>query len=270
MLANYLTSPQPQSSSSPSLFCPTIFRVRRKRTADPHEALVISLKRAKQMPAMAEPIICFRASATDLELGFNSAINSQHFNIIDLDPHQDTVNTKRTPPANTVEVTENSDSKSDVSFSNPLEFMKDFVEEPSSNIKIIGKAGIIKSSQITLNGEPLVTLSSQDDEDFIFDYYWSSNANGCTAYQIRDVRLANADDLLCDGEDTESSAEEDDEDSNDENNWRNDYPDESEHTSGCGSDEDTASDGFDDYEDLEKHIGEMGFCDEEDSDDAND
>lgn len=41
------------------------------------------------------------------------------------------------------------------------------------------------------------------------------------------ARLAKADDLLWDGEDTESSAG-DDEDSNDENNWRNDYPDESE------------------------------------------
>ncbi|KAL3990504.1 hypothetical protein ACH3XW_32060 [Acanthocheilonema viteae] len=263
MFANHLTSSQ--ASSSSSSFCPTIFRVRRKRTADPHGALVISLKRAKQIPVVAEPIICFRASTTDLKLEFSGAIHSQHFNIIDVDPHQDTVNTKRSPSPYTDEATENSSSKSDVSSSNPLELMKDFVEEPSSSIKVIGET-TIKSSQITLNGEPLVALSNQDDEDFIFDYYWSSRANGCTAYQIRDVRLANADDLLCDGEDTESSAE-DDEDSNDENNWRNDYPDESEHTSGCGSDEDTTSDGFNDYEDLEKHIGEMGFYDEEDSED---
>uniref|UniRef100_A0A0R3RS96 Probable DNA-directed RNA polymerase II subunit RPB11 n=1 Tax=Elaeophora elaphi TaxID=1147741 RepID=A0A0R3RS96_9BILA len=268
------------SSSSPSLFCPTIFRVRRKRTADPHGALVISLKRARQMPVITEPIICFRASSTDLKLGFNSNTHSQHFNIIDVDPHQDTVNTIRSPPPNIDETIENSDSKSDVSSSNPVELMKDFVEEPSSSTKVIGET-TIKSSQITLNGEPLVALSNQDDEDFIFDYYWSSKANGCMAHQIRDVRLANADDLLCDGEDTESSADDDDEDSNDENNWRNDYPDESEasfktidylnikrsfqHTSGCGSDEDTASDRYDDYEDLEKHIGEMGFSDEEDS-----
>ncbi|VBB30450.1 unnamed protein product, partial [Acanthocheilonema viteae] len=192
-----------RASSSSSSFCPTIFRVRRKRTADPHGALVISLKRAKQIPVVAEPIICFRASTTDLKLEFSGAIHSQHFNIIDVDPHQDTVNTKRSPSPYTDEATENSSSKSDVSSSNPLELMKDFVEEPSSSIKVIGET-TIKSSQITLNGEPLVALSNQDDE----------------------VRLANADDLLCDGEDTESSAE-DDEDSNDENNWRNDYPDES-------------------------------------------
>nr|CRZ24527.1 BMA-RPB-11 [Brugia malayi] len=251
------------SSSSSSLFCSTIFRVRRKRTADPHEALVISLKRPKQMSDVTEPIICFRASTTNLKLGFGGVTHSQHFNIIDVDPHQNTVNTVGLPPSNTDEETE--DSKSDVSSSSPLELMKDSVEEPSSSSKINGET-TIKSSQITLNGEPLLVLSGQDDEDFIFDYYWSSKTDGCTAYQIRDVRLAKADDLLCDGEDTESSAGDDDEDSNDENNWRNDYPDESEHTtSGCGSDEDTASDGFNDCEDLERHIGEMGFDDGEDS-----
>ncbi|VDK77061.1 unnamed protein product [Litomosoides sigmodontis] len=256
MFANHLASP---SSSSP-LFCPTVFRVRRKRTADPHSALIISLKRAKHTPSVTEPIICFRTS--DLKLGFSSAIHSQHFNIIDVDPHQDTVNAK-TPSANTDGTTEDKSNNSDVLSSNPLELMKDYVEEPSSNIKVIGET-TIKSSQITLNGEPLVSLSNQDDEDFIFDYYWSSKTDGCMAYQIRDVRLANTGNLLYDGEDTESSAE-DDEDSNDENNWRNDYPDESEHTSGCGSNEDTTSDGSDDYEDLEKHIGEMGFYDEDDS-----
>ncbi|EFO17250.2 hypothetical protein LOAG_11252 [Loa loa] len=263
MFASHLTSSQSPSSPSPSLFRSTIFRVRRKRTADPHGALVISLKRAKQMSSVTEPIICFRASATNLKLGFGDVTHSQHFNIIDVDPHQNTVNTIRPPPSNTDDAIENSDSKSDVSSNNPLELMKDSVEEPSSSSKVIGET-TVKSSQITLNGEPLVMLNGQDDEDFIFDYYWSSKADGCMAYQIRDVRLAKADDLLCDGEDTESSAE-DDEDSNDENNWRNDYPDESEHTSGCGSNEDTASDGFNDYEDLERHIGEMGFYDEEDS-----
>ncbi|VDN91990.1 unnamed protein product [Brugia pahangi] len=268
------------SSSSSSLFCSTIFRVRRKRTADPHEALVISLKRPKQVSDVTEPIICFRASTTNLKLGFGGVTHSQHFNIIDVDPHQNTVNTVGLPPSNTDEETE--DSKSDVSSSSSLELMKDSVEEPSSSSKINGET-TIKSSQITLNGEPLLVLSGQDDEDFIFDYYWSSKTDGCTAYQIRDVvRLAKADDLLCDGEDTESSAGDDDEDSNDENNWRNDYPDESDvsfmskfcvikndsvkhTTSGCGSDEDTASDGFNDCEDLERHIGEMGFDDEEDS-----
>lgn len=64
MFANHLA---PSSSSSP-LFCPTVFRVRRKRTADPHGALIISLKRAKQMPSVTEPIICFRTSATDLKV----------------------------------------------------------------------------------------------------------------------------------------------------------------------------------------------------------
>ncbi|EJW86844.1 hypothetical protein WUBG_02242 [Wuchereria bancrofti] len=189
-------------------------------------------------------------------MGFGGVTHSQHFNIIDVDPHQNIVNTVGPPPSNTDEETQ--DSKSDVSSSNPLELMKVSVEESSSSSKIIGET-TIKSSQITLNGEPLLVLSGQDDE----------------------VRLAKADDLLCDGEDTESSAGDDDEDSNDENNWRNDYPDESEasfkskfcvirndsikHTSGCGSDEDTTSDGFNDYEDLERHIGEMGFDDGEDS-----
>ncbi|OZC08493.1 RNA polymerase Rpb3/Rpb11 dimerization domain protein [Onchocerca flexuosa] len=228
MLTNHLTSPP--STSSPSSYS-TIFRVRRKRTADPLGALVISLKRAKQMPAVTEPIICFRTSTTDLK----------HFNIIDVDPHQNIINAVNLPSSNIDEVAEDSDNKSEISTTNPVELMKDFAEEPSSSSKIISET-TIKSSQITLNGEPMVVLSNQDDE----------------------VRLANADDLLCDGEDTESSAgEDDDEDSNDENNWRNDYPDESEHTSGCGSDEDTASDGFDDYEDLEKHIGKMGFYDED-------
>lgn len=68
MFASHLTSSQSPSSSSASLCYPTIFRVRRKRTADPHGALVISLKRAKQMPAVTEPIICFRASTTDLKV----------------------------------------------------------------------------------------------------------------------------------------------------------------------------------------------------------
>lgn len=80
-----------------------------------------------------------------------------------MDPHQDTVSTKRPLPTNADEVKENSDSKNDVSSNNPLELMKDFVEEPSSSIKIVGET-TIKPSQITLNGEPLVALSTQDDE----------------------------------------------------------------------------------------------------------
>ncbi|KAM3727402.1 putative RNA polymerase II nuclear localization protein [Dirofilaria immitis] len=263
MIANHVTSHQLPSSSSSSPFCSTIFRVRRKRTADPHGALVISLKRAKQMPVVTEPIICFRASTNALKLGLGSITQSQHFNIIDVDPHQDTVNTIRLPSSNIDNTIESGNTEIGFSSDSPLELLKNSVDEPSSSSKIIGET-TIKSSEVTLNGEPLAVLSSQDDEDFIFDYYWSSKADGCAAYQIRDIRLANANDLSCDGEDTESSAgEDDDDDSNDENNWRNDYPDESDHTSGCGSDEDTASDGFDDYEDLERHIGEMGFYDED-------
>uniref|UniRef100_A0A915PD43 Probable DNA-directed RNA polymerase II subunit RPB11 n=1 Tax=Setaria digitata TaxID=48799 RepID=A0A915PD43_9BILA len=275
MFSGHLPSPLSPPPSSPSLFCSTIFRVRRKRTADPHGALVISLKRAKQMPAATEPIICFRASATNLKLGFGSAAQPQHFNIIDVDPHQDNMSTIKSQFLCGDESTENSNSKNDASATSPLELLKNAVEEAPSSSKIIGET-TIKPSQITLNGEPLVMLSSQDDE----------------------VRLANADDLLFDGDDTESSAgRDDDEDSNDEDNWRNDYPDESEatfieltwtkafaeqgksfrmfrkvsigelHTSGCGSDDDTASGRYDNYDDLERHMGEMGFYDEEDSED---
>lgn len=80
-----------------------------------------------------------------------------------MDPHQDTVNAKRSSSPNIDEPTENNNNNSDVLSSNPLELMKDFVEEPSSSIKVIGET-TIKSSQITLNGEPLVALSTQDDE----------------------------------------------------------------------------------------------------------
>lgn len=73
MLPNHVAAP----SSSPAFSSPTIFRVRRKRTADPHGALVISLKRAKQIPAAAEaliePIICQRATASDLQACFHSS-----------------------------------------------------------------------------------------------------------------------------------------------------------------------------------------------------
>lgn len=91
------------------------------------------------------------------------ATHSQHFNIIDVDPHQDIRNIVRPLQSNIDEATGNGDNKSDVSPSNPLELMKDFVEESSSSSKIIGET-TIRSSQITLNGEPLVVLSTQDDE----------------------------------------------------------------------------------------------------------
>uniref|UniRef100_A0A1I8EWG5 RNA_pol_L_2 domain-containing protein n=1 Tax=Wuchereria bancrofti TaxID=6293 RepID=A0A1I8EWG5_WUCBA len=104
--SDHLTSFHSPLSSSPSLFCSTIFRVRRKRTVYPHEALVISLKRPKQMSAGTEPIICFRTSATNLKLEFGG---SQCFNIIDVDPYQNIVNivnTVRPPPSNTDDETQ--------------------------------------------------------------------------------------------------------------------------------------------------------------------
>ncbi|VDN44962.1 unnamed protein product [Gongylonema pulchrum] len=60
-----------------SSLSPTLFRVRRKRAADPHEALVISLKRAKHTHGTVgvascdePPIICQRTPAYEVQASF--------------------------------------------------------------------------------------------------------------------------------------------------------------------------------------------------------
>lgn len=252
----------------------TIFRVRRKRSADPPEALVISLKRAKQTvsESVNEPVICLRTTESALQVGLKSITSSQQINVIDVDPNQDSVNSMELEPANMDDELENSDHEDSDSTDNPLKLFQNTPEASSSRM-VVGEMRV-RPSQITLNGEPMAVLSGYNNEEFIFDYYWSSKADGCTARQIHEVRLANSDDLmLYDGEETESSIEDDDEDSNAENNLRNDYPDESDHTSKCGSSEDI-SDDFDADESCGLHstgygFDELGSSDELSHDDYN-
>uniref|UniRef100_A0A183EKN6 Probable RNA polymerase II nuclear localization protein SLC7A6OS n=1 Tax=Gongylonema pulchrum TaxID=637853 RepID=A0A183EKN6_9BILA len=157
------------------------------------------------------------------------ASRALQINVIDIDPYRNGAHTEESQPMNT-----NSDvDEEGASADNLLAVFEEApVQGAASATSVIVGETTVHSSEITINGVPLFVIHDDRDNnnEFVFDYYWSTKAYGCKASQIEDVRLASADDiLLFDGEDTdESRSNGDSDDSNDENNWRNDYPDETE------------------------------------------
>ncbi|CAL2032209.1 unnamed protein product [Caenorhabditis brenneri] len=190
-------------------------RVSRKRSADPHEALILHNKRVKHTTVFT----LFKAAASGNDQELSGA------RVVDLPPLE---NFPEEGPA----VVENE---------NPLGFVND---------EAVGLVGEVEKQQkkqeevqVSLNGRLLqpasaVTSSSSNQDDVVFDYYAihekRGNADGAADdaswdmdMEGVDVRFANRDeiDLENDG-DSDGPPADDDDDSNDEDNWRNDYPDE--------------------------------------------
>ncbi|KHN88937.1 hypothetical protein Tcan_06306 [Toxocara canis] len=228
----------------------TVLRIRRKRTADPHEALVVSVKKPRHDPADGSPCVTallYSLAGTSAAPELSAVDGLPSFaNVIDFDPHE--TNEKMEEQMATGEEKPISDT---------LQYLNTFCDA-------IDEGGTqqthssTETSQITLNGVPMVTVKTselQPEAEYVFDFYWNPAAVACNPDDL-EVRLANQEDIeFYNGEDTESSIGADDEDdSNDENNWRNDYPDDEEDSE--DSDEERDSD----FDDLNERFDECELC----------
>lgn len=245
-----ISSADIQTASSPILF-----RLRRKRHAEQHGALVLSLKRVRYDDSVEKPILCHLADVGS----FPNA------NIID-------VNLAGGSQSSEMMVDSVNDSESNDENENILSTFGDAVELSSEKEPVVKEDKVV-SSEITLNGVPLQlatnpaagcdSASSKVLQKFVYDYYWSADATDCTMDQIETVRLATANDYVFNEDDSSSDVADDDDDSNDENNWRNDYPDELEDS----STEEEASEWEGECDDIERGINELEFGDDDDDGD---
>lgn len=233
---------------SASQMAATVLRIRRKRTADPHEALVVSVKRSRQgRPEGKDATTVLYSLAGTSSVPEISAIDGlpSSANVIDFDPTKASEQTD-------VQM----DTCEDNATSDEQQYLGAFCDA-------VGEGGVPqmhapkKMDQITLNGIPMATISTSDlypEADYVFDFYWNPAAVICTSEDL-EIRPANQHDieLYFNGDDTESSVEADDEDdSNDENNWRNDYPDDEDTQE---SDDERSSDS----DDLNERFDECDF-----------
>ncbi|CAB03456.1 putative RNA polymerase II nuclear localization protein SLC7A6OS [Caenorhabditis elegans] len=217
-----------------------LIRVSRKRTADPHDALILHTKRAKHG---GNPLVftLYKAAGNDLEL--NGA------RVLDLPTQEHGM--------------ELADEE------NPLGFVKDeavgLVGEVEKNVKK-------PAEQVSLNGRLLQPVTdgggaaAGSSDDVVYDYYAIHEKRGNPEVvgnleqdiEGADFRFAKRDELdLGDEDDSDGPPADDEDDSNDEDNWRNDYPDEESY------DED--SDNGDPYGISEPdhwHAGEEAYSDE--------
>lgn len=232
---------------STNVFSPTlnVFRVKRKRTADPHEALLVSLKRPRLglVSKSFGPMLYRLATTSEVPdvATIGKMTTGTQLNIIDYDPlgqsHCNDMESKSADLSQESNSIENlNDAGSEIGF-------------PSGH----NKNGENYDSGITLNGVSMASVNASEEVDnFVFDFYYNSHELQYDADQYV-VRPARLDELeLYAVEDTESStgADEDD-DSNREDNWRNDYPDEESDRSWSSETEDTQFDvGSESYEDL--------------------
>lgn len=235
----------------------TVFRIRRKRSADPHEALLVSLKRPRMNSSSKLYAPMLYQLATTSEVPDVSTIGKltpgTKLNIIDFNPSDGLLSNDN----------EQGPSKNSVD-QNPLLLLSDAVGEVGAVEN--QQKGPVQNEQILLNGVPLVSVdcSSQQHDGFVFDFYWNGHGIEYDSDQF-EVRPARPDELeLYAGEDTESSTgADDDDDSNREDNWRNDYPDEeSDENSGTGTDDDAQFDsGSESFADLNHRFDKCDFYD---------
>lgn len=250
--------PEMACASASSSLSNTVFRVRRKRNADPHEALLVSLKRPR-MNAPSKPYApMLYQLATTSEVPEVAAIGKltpgTKLNIIDFNP-----SSKLLPNGS-----QHSSSEKNLE-QNPLHVLNDAVGEIGAVEKQKSKLQD-HNEQFLLNGAPMacVDVSSHEPDGFVFDFYWNGHGIDYDADQF-EVRPARPEELeLYAGEDTESSTgADDDDDSNREDNWRNDYPDEeSDENSDVDTDDDAQFDsGSESFADLNRRFNECEFCD---------
>ena len=249
----------PSSVAPPSL---NVFRVKRKRNADPLEALIVSIKRPKiGFSAESYKPVLFHLSATS-EVPDVTALGEvapgTQFNIIDFDPSVEPSVSGSTAESLNGEKGENL-----------LKMLAESDIEASPSV-VNDKSNSNKNREITLNGVPMAAVDVPNEaENYLFDFYFNPIQFDSVVIPYL-VRAARSDelDLYCD-EDTESSAEaDDDDDSNSENNWRNDYPDEESYSS---SNSDTDDEDYDEdpesFDDLNHRFDNCGIEYSDDDDD---
>ncbi|GMT34330.1 hypothetical protein PFISCL1PPCAC_25627, partial [Pristionchus fissidentatus] len=236
-----------------------IIRVRRKRGAEPAEALVLSLKRARtedeQEPAKRVMFSLWKDAQAapdtveqphrliDWELGGRGAAAKENNGLAAA------VAAPSVPSS--PERNENVEAE--------LSFVSD---------DAIGEIGEVDKQQrqrekdddvIMCNGAPLRPAAAAAECDDVFDFYRVAHPNGELAFMDEEQReieiaVATKQEMLAyigamDGVEGESDI--DSEDSNDENNWRNEYPDES-------SEDEEGEDGYDDYGRRRRRDGDGG------------
>uniref|UniRef100_A0A914VSY3 Probable RNA polymerase II nuclear localization protein SLC7A6OS n=1 Tax=Plectus sambesii TaxID=2011161 RepID=A0A914VSY3_9BILA len=243
-----------------------VIRIRRKRSADPHSALLLSFKR-QRTDAAGENRLLYRLAGTANESDVRGEIeklarSSQLSSIAlaDLDTEQGTVST-----VESIDLGELPEAVEETEDAHPLACLNDAVGEVGGvPLPTIDNA---QSSSITCNGTPLIRVQSTTtpaDDDFVYDLYVKKKVEAADAASIPpeyfadlvDVRFLNAQqELVFVDEDDEDGDESipDDEDSNDEGNARNDYPDE--------EDEDEENDSDEDDDVLAERFHRIGFQD---------
>ncbi|CAB3404083.1 unnamed protein product [Caenorhabditis bovis] len=233
-----------------------LIRVSRKRTADPHEALIVQIKRVKQ----AEPVVFTLFKTKDAKLAEHADEELAGVPVVDLP----------TLPESDQPMEE------EEGCSNPLAFVND------SAIGQIGGEKVEKpkeADRVMLNGKVLVPVAQEaqnsPEDDVVFDYYKVRLDNDCNvalyshkflesnavSHDTFDVRFASRYEAeLVNPHESDNDSDiraDDDDDSNAEDNWRNDYPDEDSY--------DENSDSDDIYGELTAenwHNGENAFPDE--------
>lgn len=188
-----------------------IIRVCRKRSADPHTALVLSLKRHK-----ADPV-------------FFSLFKTSTDSLLSAQPNQPVIDFRPTTAVATHDPND---------IANPLAFANDVVGEVGGPMPPVPRRD---DDVIMVNDRPLVSASPVRDE-FVFDFYRIAGGTAAavvvttdkadlvvdaTSPDEWDMRFATKDEELMYGNDdseSDTGCRDDEDDSNEEDNWRNEYP----------------------------------------------
>lgn len=231
----------------------TVFRIRRKRTADPHDAIIVSLKRSRHdgsLPADIFAPLLFQLATTSenpdvssircLKLSPNTSLN-----VIDYEPSM---------------------SESDEHTNQRVETSHTGSEGDSPLVARSGGTGVVdgagfgvdqrrkrhSTERITVDGAVCTSLGRAEQPGYVFDFYWNARGIQHPIDQL-EIRLVNREEVeFYTGEETESSSDTNDEDdSNSQNSWRNDCPD-----------EESQDDTYDDSEEEYCNEGnlELRFC----------
>ncbi|GMR33233.1 hypothetical protein PMAYCL1PPCAC_03428, partial [Pristionchus mayeri] len=207
----------------------TIIRVRRKRGAEPAEALVLSLKKARTDDGESPQRVVFSLWKNAQPAAVAPDTVEERHRLIDWELSGSGVKDAQPVVEGVAGDQREGNENEELSF-----VSDDAIGEIGEVEKPVRKRD---DDVILCNGAPLqpaAALAGAECDD-VFDFYRVAHPNGELVFEDEEekeweIAVATKQEMLAyigamDGIDLES--EPDSEDSNDENNWRNDYPDES-------------------------------------------